>query len=344
MAHKKRRNFRHVMEEDSGALLRSTLPREWVLHEYAPDYGIDGTVEIFEPVGDDGESFETLGEHIFFQLKSINKSNIATKVAVQRSNPLLGREVLSSRKEGDEPWAVRFDAITYDMEVDELLTVEAMGASVAVVLFLVPLDRNEVYVVSLTDYIDRVLNFDDPEWRSRGTKRMYIPLVNRVPTPPAIALLRQYGKRAKLMHLFNVATYQYFAISEWFDDREDKITTLASRFCDRLLALDVWNENSWSILQHYHDILVGYRELFAGDESAINRIGWKNFDNSSDETLDMYTRIRFTWQGLKSLGLSYEDLVREWGLPTYNGIRHLSLHELGPEYSELVEHLPNYKG
>ncbi|MFF9048060.1 hypothetical protein [Streptomyces parvulus] len=66
MAHKKRRNFRHVMEGDSGALLRSTLPREWVLHEYAPDYGIGGTVEIFEPVGDDGESFETLGERIFF--------------------------------------------------------------------------------------------------------------------------------------------------------------------------------------------------------------------------------------------------------------------------------------
>ncbi|MGV9289933.1 hypothetical protein [Streptomyces sp. NPDC003719] len=103
MAHKKRRNFRHVMEEYSGALLRSTLPREWVLHEYAPDYGIDGTVEISEPVGDDGESLETLGEHIFFQLKSINKSNIATKVAVQRSNPLLGRKMLSSRKEGTCP-------------------------------------------------------------------------------------------------------------------------------------------------------------------------------------------------------------------------------------------------
>lgn len=344
MAHKKRRNFRHVMEEDSGALLRSALPREWVIHEYAPDYGIDGTVEIFEPVGDDGESFETLGEHIFFQLKSMNKSNVVSRVAVQRSNPLLGCQPLTSAHDAGGQSAARFDVITYDMEVDELLTVEAMGASVAVVLFLVPLDQNAVYVISLTDYIDRVLNFEDPEWRSKNSKRMYVPLANRVPTPPAMALLRQYGKRAKLMHLFNMAAYQHAAISKWFDDREDEATVLASRFCDRLLALDVWNENSWSLLQHYHEILLGYRDLFAGDKSALARLGWRDIENPANVTLDMYTKIRLTWEGLNSLGLTYEDLVREWGLPTYNGMMNLSLHHLGPEYSGLIERIADQNG
>jgi hypothetical protein len=332
------------MEEDSGALLRSVLPREWVIHEYAPDYGIDGTVEIFEPVENDPGSFETLGEHIFFQLKSINKGNVVPRVAVQRSNPLLGREQLISRRDSGEQLAVRFDVITYDMEVNELLTVEAMGASVAVVLFFVPLDQNEVYVVNLTDYIDRVLNFEDPAWRNKESKRMYIPVANRVPTMPAMALLRQYGKRAKLMHLFNMTAYQHAAITEWFDDREDEITVLASRFCDRLLALDVWNENSWAILQHYHGIICAYRDLFAGDESAMSRLGWKDFGNPTGVKLDLYSKIRFTWQGLNSLGLNYEDLVREWGLPTYNGIMNLSLHHLGPEYSGLIEHIPDHEG
>ncbi|MFJ9889269.1 DUF4365 domain-containing protein [Streptomyces sp. NPDC091287] len=343
MAHKKRRNFRHVMEEDSGVLLRTKLPREWVLHEYAPDYGIDGTVEIFEPVGDDGESFETLGEHIFFQLKSIKKRNVTKKVAVQRYNPLLGKEFPPGRRNVGGKWAARFDAITYDMEVDELLTIEAMGASVAVVLFLVPLDENEVYIVSLTDYIDRVLNFDDPGWRNKGTKRIYIPVVNKVPTPPAMALLRQYGKRAKLMHLFNVSSYQCDAISDLLDNPEREVEALASQFCDRLLALDVWSENSWSILQFYHGILIGYRDLFAGDKAAINRIGWKYIENPDDLMLDLRTKIHFAWKGLRSLGPTYEDLVREWGLPTYNGMYNLSLGDLGPEYGDLVEYLSDYK-
>jgi hypothetical protein len=332
------------MEEDSGALLRSALPPEWVIHEYAPDYGIDGTVELFEPVDGDRESFETLGEHIFFQLKSINKSKMVSRISVQRSNPLLylGRPVPENAGRGQN--AVRYDVITYDIEVDELLTVEAMGASVAVVLFLVPLDRNEVYALSLTDYIDRVLNFDDPGWRSKESKRLYVPVANKVPTLPAMALLRQYGKRAKLMHLFNLVSYQHNAISDWFANQEGEVIELTRRFCERLLALDVWNENSWSILQHYRDVIAAFKDTFDGDESALARVGYVDVENPAGVTLDMYSKIRFTWQGLNSLGLVYEDLVREWGLPTYNGIMNLSLHYLGPEYSGLIEHRSDYEG
>lgn len=325
MAHRKRRNFRHVMEEESGAVLRSALPREWVVHEYAPDYGIDGTVEIFEPVGGAEESFETLGEHIFFQLKSINKSSVASRVAASRFNPLLGGGPPLDGDPAKERESVRIDVLRYDLEVDELLTVEAMGGSVAVLLFLVPLDRQEVFFVSLTDYIDRVLDIEEPDWRSQKSKRIYVPLVNRVSTPPAMTLLRQYGKRAKLMHLFNVAAYQQTELAYRIGGGRDEVEALARRFCDRLLALDVWSETGWAILQHYHRILVGYRDLFAGDESAINRIGWRDSRSPSDARRDLDTKILATWQGLSALGRTYEELVREWGLPTYNGIVHLSL-------------------
>jgi len=40
------------MEEESGQILRVSLPKEWVIHEYSPDYGIDGTVEMFAYVDD----------------------------------------------------------------------------------------------------------------------------------------------------------------------------------------------------------------------------------------------------------------------------------------------------
>jgi len=51
-ARRKRRSFQHIMEEESGQILRVSLPKEWVIHEYSPDYGIDGTVEMFAYVDD----------------------------------------------------------------------------------------------------------------------------------------------------------------------------------------------------------------------------------------------------------------------------------------------------
>ena len=59
------------MEEESGRLLREALPPEWVIHEYKPDYGIDGVIEIFNPVASEDDMYQTLGEQIFFQLKSV---------------------------------------------------------------------------------------------------------------------------------------------------------------------------------------------------------------------------------------------------------------------------------
>ncbi|MEU8590198.1 DUF4365 domain-containing protein [Streptomyces sp. NPDC048664] len=353
MAHRKRRDYRHVMEEDSGALLRSALPKQWVVHEYKPDYGIDGTVEIFEPVDEQDATFETLGEHIFFQLKSIKRTNLVSKVAEARHNPLLPKRETGATSSSTH--AVRFKAIAYDLEVNELLTVEAMGASVAVVLFLTPLDQQQVYVVSLTDYIDRVLDIEDPEWRSKTAKRIYIPVMNRVPTPPAMTLLRQYGKRAKLMHLFNVASYQNNELAYAIERAElspapgqeaDLVTDLASRFCKRLLALDVWNDCGWLLLRRYHAILAGYKDLFSGDSTAIHRIGWKFHVDDVEQyaASDLLTSIRSTWQGMNSLGRTYEELVREWGLPTYLGTVGLSLDELSSEFSALVEHIRIQEG
>lgn len=41
------------MEGESGILLRAAAPKHWVIHGYEPDYGIDGTVEIFDYVDDE---------------------------------------------------------------------------------------------------------------------------------------------------------------------------------------------------------------------------------------------------------------------------------------------------
>ena len=69
------------MEEDSGNLLRTALPSEWVIHEYKPDYGIDGTIEIFDPIDDKDDGYETLGRSHLFQLKSVRKTTLLHCVA-----------------------------------------------------------------------------------------------------------------------------------------------------------------------------------------------------------------------------------------------------------------------
>jgi hypothetical protein len=62
----------HVIDKEAQDLLRSVLPKNWILRDYRPDYGLDFALEVFREVPqDDGKhgakgSFETLGEHIFY--------------------------------------------------------------------------------------------------------------------------------------------------------------------------------------------------------------------------------------------------------------------------------------
>jgi hypothetical protein len=72
MGESKQRSEQHLIDADGERLLRRLLPRHWVLREYRPDYGLDFALEIFrQPNGSVARhaTYETLGEHIFIQLK-----------------------------------------------------------------------------------------------------------------------------------------------------------------------------------------------------------------------------------------------------------------------------------
>ncbi len=307
------------MEEESGNLLRAALPNEWVIHEYKPDYGIDGTIEMFDPVDDNNDVYETLGEHIFFQLKSVRKTTLLHRVA--RSY----RSVLAGAEERGHPFTLEYEAFAYDLEVNELLTVEAMGASLVVVLFVVALDTRTMYMISLTDYIDRVLDRDDPDWRTKSRKRIFIPSQLSLPGVSSVELLRLYGGRPKHMHLFNVAAAQYHQLFSAFD--AGRMRPLAARFCEQLLALDVWRIGAWTLPAESFQQLLACRDILAGDLTAAQRL----FPASSvvevpedgmvpeETTVDL--KLLGVWERLESLGRFYEEIVREWGLPTYLGIK-----------------------
>jgi Domain of unknown function (DUF4365) len=329
MQHRKRRDRRHLMEEESGNLLRTALPAEWVIHEYKPDYGIDGIIEIFDPVAGEDNTFETLGEQVFFQLKSVDRTSLGRRVARSYTSILKGGEEDGRRS------SIDYEAFIYDLEVDELLTVEAMGAAFVVVLFVVALDTRTTYMISLTDYIERVLDRDDPDWRTKTRKRIYIPSSLTMPSDSSTALLRLYGGRSKLMHLFNVVTYQYNELSSAYDKavaiyelggtEYRGMRELAARFCERLLALDIWENNAWPITALHAEKLRACRRILSGDLTALAKLGIgvsveqiREMGFSEEEFID--GQILSVWQGLRSMGAGYEEITREVGLPTYLGI------------------------
>ncbi len=287
------------MEEESGQLLRAALPEHWVVHGYSPDYGIDGTVEIFEYIDDDQEYAESLGETFFFQLKSTKKCaqaevKISTRANVEKSSYVPGDDHVTMR-------VVRYNF----RDTDELATIEAMGAGVVVVLFLACLDCGRVFFVSLTDLIEKVLTPESPGWRDQNSKVIYIPASNEVaPDTPLLTLLRFYGLRPKLMGLFTKVHFQWAELEHGLNELTPAAwQEMAQHFTENLLRPNVWDYCGWGLLHRYKDQLQRMRRLLAekGTSAGVRR-----------ECMDL-------WFGLDALGRTFEDVAREWGLPTALG-------------------------
>ena len=59
----------HALEEESRAVFRTLLPQGWVFRDETPDYGVDGSIEIF------GANEETTGLRMFVQLKATDSKD-----------------------------------------------------------------------------------------------------------------------------------------------------------------------------------------------------------------------------------------------------------------------------
>lgn len=67
----------HILEEESRNFFRDIIPQEWLFRDEAPDYGIDGSVEIF------GDNNESIALRFFVQLKATDSTNIKTQKTVR---------------------------------------------------------------------------------------------------------------------------------------------------------------------------------------------------------------------------------------------------------------------
>jgi hypothetical protein len=131
------------MEEESFRILGNKLPEEWVIHEYAPDYGIDVVIEVFKYFGGQSDIAETLGETFFAQVKSVKEEAISRITVEPRLNVEKAKLTRTSKAR-----PIDLDVIASPLDTVELNTVDAMGAGAPVLLLLVALNTKRAFFVS----------------------------------------------------------------------------------------------------------------------------------------------------------------------------------------------------
>ncbi|WP_319584747.1 DUF4365 domain-containing protein [uncultured Pseudodesulfovibrio sp.] len=302
---RKRRAVTQISEDLSISIFRKLIPESWVIHEYKPDYGIDCVVELFDYIDSTKTVAETLGENIYIQLKS-------TKGIQFKKKKLYPHKCVEKYKlEIDKSEYVEIDTLSFSIEVSELLTVQAMGSAVPVLLVLVDIETERAFYVCLNDYIDKIIVPEDPKFRSKSYKTIYIPVHNEIKIDDDYLVpLRFYGKRSKLYAAFTKFHYQKVEIdyllmgtsqisySDFFKFKE-----VLAVFIDSAINLDIWHGHEfWGIIHLQYEELLNIKALLEAD------VPYK-------KSGQFVSRCSELWRNLSLLPRTYEETVREWFLP-----------------------------
>lgn len=328
----KRRPRTHIMESESARLLASLLPSEWLCREYRPDYGLDIAIETFAPTKDDPSMYETLGEHLFVQLKSVGHLEWRTRTVRGRVN--VEKMPLRATEHPEE--TADIEVAAFEVETPELATIDAMGAAVPVLLVLVDLGDRTAYHLCLNDYIDKVLTPEDPDWRSKKSKVVHVPRRNRIdPAAPwSLAAIAFYAKRAKHLAAFLRLAYQqhelnppWLGINSLNENDSRAIIRMARHFHRRIATYDFWKQETiWHPLREMAAEIETMEAYFDdwGDDLDPAKIRpprgfpaheWATMGSGVHLQLALAELVDY-WARLGNLGRMYEELCREWFMPT----------------------------
>lgn len=304
---KKRRSVNQVREDISVQVLREKLPEAWVVHSYGEDYGIDCVIELFDYLDDECTVAETLGENIFIQLKGSSSTEYGTRRAYHRGNVAKG-PLKENKEEFDDIPVAKFQ-----LEVPELLTVQSMGVAVPVLLVLVDTNTKRAYFVCLNDYIEKVLLPEDPKFHEKQHKTIHIPLANEITdNENNLVPLRAYGKRSKMYGAFGTFHYQHQEIRRARgltivpeSASQDRVLAMIKTFAEVSLRLDIWSGHE-------------FWEPMSWSQKELNDIRVHAEAGIEERELEAFLEYCDThvWRRLANLSSMYEELVREWFMPT----------------------------
>jgi len=290
------------MEDESLRLIADILPHEWVTRVYKPDYGIDLSIEVFKYIDSEHKIAETLGDFLFAQVKSVSTTKIEQITVYGRKN------VAKGILEENRSEYLNIPVIKHELDASELLTIESMGHSVPVLLLLVCLDSKRLFFLCLNDLIDKVIVPADPDYSSGESRVIAVPTLNEITSDPvSLAGLRFYAKRQKFYAAFSLFEYQRNELLYASGNLEDGIPKsygeLALHFIRLLERLDIWDDiEMWEVVGDVYKLLLLVKHQL------------QEADNIS---ADLVAQIEMTWQRLLALSHNYEELCREWFLPTH---------------------------
>jgi hypothetical protein len=320
MGEAKKRSEQHLIDAEGVEVLKSQLPRHWVPHEYRPDYGIDFALELFADKAPGSETYETMGEHIFIQLKSTKSVTIEPLKIYARHNVEKCVEQLDK-----EELVAEIDTVRIGIDDAELQTIERMGAGIPVLLIVADVVARRCYFVCLNDYIDKMLVPQKKDYLSVDTKTIHVPFANQLNDTIGKVAFRWYGKRAKLYAAFQRIRFQEMELKRVEDTAE--LNDLATVFAKRLLRFDFWDTTEMCpLLQYYAGALRSLVEKGEPGLLTLDPVKIREAANGNEENMGEIIagaradEIVQLWEKLSLLGRNYEDVWREWFLPSWLGV------------------------
>jgi hypothetical protein len=319
----KRRIDNHLKEDASEVLVSKLLPEEWVIRKLHPDYGVDVTVEVFER---QEREIPTMGEFLFVQLKSTNSLKRGVEPIRQRGNVEKGLDLQDREAEHE------LDVVRYVVDTDTLDNARLMGPSTPLMLFVCDLVENEVYYVCLTDYFDKIIEPRGIDLRKQGAVTVLIPAGNKLTDPRSVQVMRFYATRSKLYGMFNLAQFQYrearrilkeFASHEHVEKLPSNFAMI-ERFARRLRAMPIWErEIPWQLMRDYRARLDLIIKNIDADTLGLILRGIESFLKGDDRAItplmQFHDLCSMSWEQFSAIGQTFEDIVREWFLPTWMG-------------------------
>lgn len=305
---RKQRSLNQIKEDISIRLLREKLPQEWVVHSYGSDYGIDCVIELFDFIDEKKKIVETLGENFFVQLKASDCIKYTNRRAYSRGNVAKGGLIQNKEEYIDIPVA------NFQLDMSDIATVQSIGTAIPILLILVDTKSEKIYFVCLNDYIDKIIIPEDNKYIDKKSKAISIPLQNEIKNiKESLIPLRAYGKRSKMYGAFNLFHYQLkeihrlqgqtnFTIEVSFTQGIDMIRT----FTEIALRQDIWTSHEfWEPIQWSFKELCDLRDEI---KNGVKEEDYEHFLTYCSE---------YIWLRLSNLANMYEELVREWFMPTY---------------------------
>ena len=316
----KRKINTHLIEEKSLQIVREILPNYWTTREYKPDYGLDLVIGFFEKVEDTlNPVFDTLGEHLFVQLKGVESINIS-KLKIQKRNNI-ENEPLKKNKFDKE-----IEIIKFVIDTNELATIHRMGNALAVILFVVDITQKRLFFICLNDYMDKILLAREPAFfeTEQQSKTIYIPIENEITIEEnSLIPLMFYAKRPKFYSVFIKIGFQKNELNYC---NEDVLIERCKHYAKILLRFDIWKNSSWAITNLFKAQL---ENMLFSDEVNTNYVNecrpdGKELEWEFGSSSKLYTQkqvlnfmhIYSLWEQMDNMKSVYESICREWFLPT----------------------------